>query len=193
MACTWGELSNKSRWKPGQGVSVETGKNLSDHFISVGIKDLAGFVNHVEEVEEEFWGKRFKVYARWKERWWHQYQKIGYVDLLTGFRCSGIMGKNDAINYPIQGAAFHCLLWSFIELDKLLYQTGWRSRIIGQIHDAVVFDVYPPELPMLVNHIKRITTHDLPKAWDWINVPLAVDFEICDVDASWAEKKELKL
>ena len=192
MACTWGELPTTGKWRSGQGVSVAAGTSLADHFLSVGIRDLAAFTNHVEEIEKDFWGNRFSVYAKWKERHWHQYQKTGYVDLLTGFRCQGIMGKNDAINYPIQGAAFHCLLWSFIELDKMLYKTKWRTRIIGQIHDAVVFDVYPPELPMLVQHIKRITTVDLPKAWTWINVPLTVDFEICDVDVSWAEKRELE-
>ena len=192
MACHWGELSKTGKWKPGQGVQVEAGKSLSDHFLSVGIKDLAAFTNHVEEVEKEFWGKRFKVYARWKEQHWHQYQKDGYVDLLTGFRCSGIMGKNDAINYPIQGAAFHCLLWSLIELDQFLHYHQWDSRIIGQIHDAIVLDVHPDELEQLVQHIKTITTVKLPEAWDWITVPLEVDFDICDVDASWAEKRELE-
>jgi len=192
MACTWGELPSTGKWRSGQGVQVEDGKSLSDHFLSVGIKDLVEFTNHVEEVEKDFWGNRFKVYARWKEKWWHQYQKTGHIDLLTGFRCQGIMGKNDAINYPVQGAAFHCLLWSFIEVDKMLQLPGWRSRIIGQIHDAIVLDVHPVELPMLVKHIKRITTEDLPRAWDWINVPLDVDFEVCPVDASWAEKEKLK-
>ena len=189
MACQWGELSKNKRWKSGQGVPVNEGK-LSDHLLSRGIKNLGNFVDHVQAIEEDFWGKRFRVYARWKEKWWTQYQKTGYVDLLTGFRCKGLMGKNDAINYPIQGAAFHCLLWSFIQLDREL-QNHWESRIIGQIHDAIVLDVFPPELPALVEKIKRITTKDLPEAWDWIIVPLDVDFEVCEVDAPWSEKKEL--
>ena len=75
----------------------------------------------------------------------------------------------------------------------MLVQNKWRSRIIGQIHDAIVLDVYPPELPMLVEHIVDITTKKLPEAWDWISVPLTVEFEVCDVDASWADKKELKI
>jgi DNA polymerase-1 len=190
MACNWGGLS-KGRWKPGQGAPLDSG-TLSDHLISKGIKSLGDFVDHIQSIEDDFWGKRFRQYARWKEKWWKQYQKDGYVDLLTGFRCRGLMGKNDAINYPIQGAAFHCLLWSFIELDDMLYRNKWRSRIIGQIHDAIVLDVYPPELPMLVKHIREITTVKLPQAWDWITVPLDVDFEVCAVDASWADKKDLK-
>ena len=192
MACDWGGLPKKGGWRPGQGVALDGG-TLGGHLRSKGIKNLEDFIQHVKEIEQDFWGKRFRQYARWKERWWHEYQKTGYIDMLTGFRCKGLMGKNDAINYPIQGSAFHCLLWSFIELDKMLVQNKWRSRIIGQIHDAIVLDVYPPELPMLVKHIVDITTKKLPEAWNWISVPLTVEFEICDVDTSWADKKELEI
>jgi DNA polymerase I-like protein with 3'-5' exonuclease and polymerase domains len=188
LACEWGELG-KGKWKANQGINLAD-KRLSDHLIDRGIKSLTDFTDHIRGIEDVFWGKRFRVYAKWKERWWHEYQRTGYVDLLTGFRCKGIMRKNDAINYPIQGAAFHCLLWSLIKLDQEL-SNNWESRIIGQIHDAIVLDVFPPELPALVEKIKRITTEDLPKAWDWINVPLEVDFEICDIDGPWSEKKEL--
>ena len=112
---------------------------------------------------------------------------------MTSFIAGQMMGRNDAINYPIQGAAFHCLLWSLIQLDRDLRENGWKSRIIGQIHDAIVMDVYPPELDALIQKIKKITTVDLPKAWNWIIVPLEIDFEICNVDSPWSEKKELEI
>lgn len=191
MACQWGELP-KGRWKEGQGVAFEGG-HLSDHMIASGFKSLDSFTKHLKIIEDDFWGKRFKVYARWKEQHWRQYQKTGYVDLLTGFRCKGVMGKNDAINYPIQGSAFHCLLWSFIQADDFLLREGWDSRIIGQVHDSIVLDIHPDEREKLVQRIIQITTVDLPAAWKWINVPLDVDFEICPVDASWASKEEMVL
>ncbi len=188
LACDWGHLP-KGRWKDDHGVPFGEGR-LGEHMLRNNFRNLSDFVDHIEQIEEDFWGKRFKVYARWKERWWHQYQKTGYVDLLTGFRCQGLMSKNDAINYPVQGAAFHCLLWSFIQLDAELNEK-WESRIIGQIHDAIVLDVYPAELPALVQKIRDITTLKLPEAWPWIIVPLDVEFEYCDIDAPWSEKKEL--
>jgi hypothetical protein len=191
MACNWGKLP-KGRWKPGLGVQVSDGVFLSDHLIHNGIKSLDSFGSHIEIIEKDFWGRRFRVYARWKEKWWHDYQKTGYVDLLTGFSCKGVMGKNDAINYPVQGSAFHCLLWSLIQLDKALYPE-WESRIIGQVHDSIVLDVFPPERLALIQMIRQITTRDLPKEWPWIIVPLEVDFEICEVDEPWSEKKELKI
>jgi DNA polymerase I-like protein with 3'-5' exonuclease and polymerase domains len=193
MACDWGELPSGRRWKAGDGVQVQDNTTLASHLGQRGIASLTAFEEHVKEIEEDFWGRRFRHYAQWKERWWREYQKTGHIDMLTGFRCKGVMGRNDAINYPIQGSAFHCLLWSFIKVHEFLQRYQWRTRIIGQIHDAIVLDVYPPELPQLVKHIVTITTIDLPKAWDWIIVPLEVDFEVCDVDASWADKKKLVL
>lgn len=192
LAVRWGELPKRG-WTYDKGVLVEEGRTLAKHLIGKGIHNYKAFENHLKKIEEDFWGKRFKQYARWKERHWHQYQKVGYVDLLTGFRCTGVMTRNDAINYPVQGAAFHCLMWAFIELDRYLPTHNFDSRIIGQIHDAIVLDVNPKELEKLTTIIKKITTQDLPKAWDWINVPLDVDFEICGVDKSWADKKELEL
>jgi len=192
LAVEWGKLP-AGKWTYDQGVMVEEERTLAKHLIGKGIHTYQMFVDHLKAIEEDFWGKRFKHYARWKERHWHQYQKTGYVDLHTGFRCRGFMTKNDAINYPVQGAAFHCLLWAFIQLNKFLTTYKWKSRVIGQIHDAIVLDVDPKELNSVIGHIKKITTEDLPKAWDWINVPLDVDFEVCPVDGSWAEKKELSL
>ncbi|MBN2570507.1 MAG: hypothetical protein JXA68_00145, partial [Ignavibacteriales bacterium] len=142
-------------------------------------------------IEKDMWGKRFPVYFRWKEQWYHRYQKTGYIDSLTGFRYSGVMSKNDCINYPIQGSAFHCLLWSLVHLDQYLYNHGYDSRIVGQIHDSIVLDIHPDELEDVVRLIRKITTDELLSNWKWIIVPLEVEFEICDVDASWADKKEL--
>lgn len=189
LACRWGELPN-DKWKQGQGVRIPGGY-LSDHLIENGISSLGGFSNHIQEIEKDFWNNRFPDYAKWKERWWADYQRTGFIKMKTGFTCSGVMGRNDCINYPVQGAAFHCLLWSFIQLNKIIHKYGFRSRLIGQIHDAIDFDIYPPELQDILEIAQRVTCEDLPKQWHWINVPLKVDAEICDVDESWADKKKL--
>ena len=184
----WGGLSQK-RWRAGQGMKMPEG-TLSDHLISKGIKSFDTFTNHIKQIEHDFWSNRFPEYAKWKDMWWKLYQKYGYVDMHTGFRCSGVMRMNDVINYPVQGAAFHCLLWAFVELDRIMQAEGWKSKLIGQIHDAIIFDIYPPELEKIARIIRRVTCEDLPKAWDWIIVPLSVDMELCPVDGSWADKKD---
>ena len=188
IACKWCGLS-KGRWKEGKGIEHE-GKHISDHLIAHGINSFDRFTEHIKKIEDDFWNRRFKVYNRWKDKWWKEYQKNGFVSMYTGFRCSGIMRKNECINIPIQGSAFHCLLWSFIQVDKISREQNWKSRLIGQIHDAMVLDVHPDELDMVASTVHKVTCEDLSKHWSWINVPLEVEAEVCPVDGSWNEKSD---
>jgi len=189
LACDWGKLPN-GRWKGGQGIELEN-NHLSDHLIKHGIKSIKSFIEFMKEVEKDFWYNRFPTYQEWKEKWWKYYQKNGYIDMLTGFRCKGVMSRNDCINYPVQGAAFHCLLWSFIKLTEIMVEEKWETKLIGQIHDAIVFDAHPDELDYILKVVKKVTTQELPEQWKWIIVPLSVDADIGEIDGSWAEMKNL--
>lgn len=193
LACNWGELPH-GKFIYGAGVLVgDEDRTLGKHLIGKGIHDYDMFEEHIRKIEDDFWGNRFKVYAKWKDEWWAAYQEKGYIEMKTGFQCSSIMSRNDCINYPVQGAAFHCLLWSFIELDRIMRRDNWDTRLIGQIHDAIILDVNPKELEKVIKAIKNVTTIALPKAWDWITVPLSIDGELCGVDRPWSEKKEIKI
>lgn len=189
MACNWGKLP-QGAWKAGQGIPLN-GRTLSDHLIEKGIKSLSSFTTHISKIEADFWGNRFPDYAAWKDRWYNTYKKYGYISMYTGFTCGGIMGRNDCINYPVQGAAFHCLLWSFIELDRIIQEEQLETRLVGQIHDAILLDVPPNELEYIKKLVRRVTCEDLPKAWTWIIVPLEIEIELCPVDGSWAEKEKV--
>lgn len=183
MACDWGQLP-KGKWKNGQGIQIGD-QSLSDHLIKNNIKSIDSFTEHIKHIEKDFWERRFPDYAQWKDKTWAEYQKRGYVDMLTGFRCKGLMSYNDVTNYPIQGTAFHCLLWSFVELDRILRKKKMKTRIIGQIHDEMVIDVYPPELHDLIDLLYKIMTKRIRKHWKWIIVPLAIEVDLGDIDASW--------
>ncbi len=185
MACNWGKLPD-GRWKPGQGIPLGDG-SLSDHLLGQGHKSLEQFADHVQRIEKDFWGRRFRVYARWKEKTWEQYQRTGYVELLTGFRCGGLMAYNDVTNYPIQGAAFHCLLKAFVLADRELRARKFKTRLIGQIHDEMILDVWPPELDEVGELLLDVMTQQVPEEWPWIVVPLTVDMEVSPVDGSWQE------
>lgn len=191
MACNWGKLP-QTKWTREQGIELEPTFFLSDQLISKGINSYTAFENHVKDIEKDFWENRFGEYAQWKDRWWNVYKKYGYIDTLTGFRCNGVMGKNDCINYPVQGSAFHCNLWTLTQLDKVSIEKKWDSRIIGQIHDSIIIDVNPDELDQVVDTAYEIATDLLPKQFKWIIVPLDVDIEICPIDCSWAEKAKIE-
>jgi DNA polymerase I-like protein with 3'-5' exonuclease and polymerase domains len=185
LACGWGNLP-EGKWKKGQGTEFEDGVMLSDHMISLGINSLEKFTEHIRKIEKHFWEKRFPIYQKWKEDMWKKYQVKGYVDLFTGFRCGGLMDKKNVGNYPIQGAASHCLLWSFIRVTQLLEEKNMQTKLICQIHDALILDIYPPELEEVQKMVNYVMCVEVKEVWDWIIVPLAVEFDVGEIDKSWA-------
>jgi len=190
-------------WDSCRNLETADGVRVEDHLADQGINGLGehssnyktgriastGFYEHVRNVENDFWGRRFKVYAEWKKRWFDKYQHTGWFPTKTGFRCSGLMKRNDVINYPVQGSAFHCLLWSLIRLVR--WTKGRRSKIVGQIHDSIIADVHQSELDEYIETARQVMTVDLRKAWPWIVTPL--DIEVEASDTNWWEKKEMKL
>lgn len=157
------------------------------HLKSNGIRNMKDFTKHIQEIENIFWGERFPVYAEWKKKYFKDYQKKGYVDLFTGFRCEGPMRKNQVVNYPIQGTAFHCLLYTLIHVMDEMERLGLQSRTIGQIHDADINSVHPDEEKIVDYLIWYWGTQKIREDWDWINVPLGIEKSYTAVDGTWAE------
>lgn len=174
-------------------VNEVTQESLKKHLKKKGILNYPAYERHVQRVEDNFWKKRFPVYTQWKDKQVDFYNEHGYVDLLTGFRCSGVMRKNQVINYPVQGIAFHCLLWSLIQVNDVLKREKWRTRIVGQIHDEMVADVYEPECSEFIDLVQRVMCYSIRRHWNWIITPLEVEIKSTEVDGTWDEKKELKL
>lgn len=194
--------SAKSIWDSADRdqLTLVNGKSLRSHLTSVGFTELGAcdpserpvqgtFEHFVKEVEEHFWNVRFPVYTAWKKKWFAEYQKEGGFNTLTGFKVEGELERNQVINYPVQGSAFHCLLWVLIRLQRWLTRKGMKSLIIGQVHDSIILDIWAPELPRIMRKVKMLVTEKLPQAWQWINVPMVVEAEIAPVGASWFEKK----
>lgn len=188
----WAKLPLTGKYRKDDGLMLPSDITVAQHLINNGIKSIGDFTEHLKKIEEDFWNRRFPVYNEWRKKWWKKYQQKGYFDMHTGFRCYGVMERNHVINYPVQGAAFHCLLWSFITIDKIIRKEKLQTRLIGQVHDSIVFDVYPPELEYILSTVRRVTEVDLLEHWDWIIVPLTTEVELCQVDESWYHKKELK-
>ena len=181
-----------------------TDLNLYSHLESMGIIKLGDcdpdeepeegtFEKHVQEVEYVFWNKKFKVYNQWKKDWYKAYLKKGYFKTLTGFIIEGMMERNKVINYPVQGSAFHWLLWSLIQIQKLMNKYKMKSLIVGQIHDSIVGDIHKRERKEYLKIVKQVIYEDIRKHWDWIIVPLLVEVEMCPINGNWFEKKEIQI
>lgn len=184
-----------------RGLAVEgSNQTVQEHLADRGIKKLGKcdpdkspkpgtFEYQVKQIEDWFWQQQFKVYTRWKKEWWREYLKRGYFSMYTGFVCQGVYRRNQVINYPVQGAAFHCLLWSLIKLQKWLTRHKMKSCVVGQIHDSLVLDLHPKEVQDVLTVAYRVMTKSLLKAWDWIIVPMDVEVEVSPEGGSWADKQ----
>jgi hypothetical protein len=146
---------------------------------------------HVKKGDDIFWNQRFKVYNAWRRTEWDRYQKMGYVQSYTGFRCWGPMGYTQATNCCIQGSAFHILLRALTYDLQDFKSQGLLSCIIGQIHDAIIALVKEGEEDKVAkivygNGVKRVS-----EEFPWICVPLVIEADASYVDGSWAKMTEV--
>ena len=184
--CASNLLSNVKSMK----LKTVDGISVKKHLKARGLGNTIKFGNHVRQVEKEFWGT-YHVHKDWQEKWIGDYKKKGYIELLTGFKCGGIISKNQLLNYSNQGTAFHCLLWSIIQMNKWLKKHKMKSKIIGQIHDDMVMDIDKKEQEDVLSKAKEIMCIDIKKEWKWIITPLEVEGEFSD--KNWFEKKGVKI
>lgn len=155
------------------------------HLHNQGIKKYKDFYGHMETVHKIFWNERFPVYRDWKRKIYKDYLKKGYVDLLTGFRYYGPAAFTQITNAPIQGAAFHILLWSLINIYPIIKKNFEQSIIIGQIHDAIVGDIYSNDEAEIDNIIKLYGTEKVREHWNWIILPLRLEKESTEINGTW--------
>ena len=105
----------------------------------------------------------------------------GYVETVLGRRryLKDINSQNsvvrgaaerNAINAPVQGSAADIIKIAMINIQRKLSKGNYKSKMLLQIHDELVFDVFKPEL----NEMIELTKNEMEKAFE-INVPLTVD------------------
>lgn len=192
----------KGLWKAIDRLNLKVGDTpMKEHLKKKGIKVLGTcspdvearpgtFEYHIKKVEEDFWGKRFAVYSEWKKSWVERYRRRGHFDTFTGFRISGYHKRNDIINYGTQCDASQCTLWATVELNRWLRKNKMRTKIIAIIHDSIVADIHKDEAQDYLNEARKVMTVNLPRQWDWINVPLEIEAELSPVNRSWFDKEE---
>lgn len=187
------EETAKALWEAISQMSLATvdGTPMKQHLRAHGIKNYDDFKQHVKRVEDKFWGERFPEYHQWRVDWYANYLKKGFFCSLTGFTYQGAMARNDVINYPVQGSAFHCLLWSLIQMVRWLRKNKMKTRVVGQIHDSMLLDIYPPEKDIVLAQARHIMTQQIMSAWSWICVPLDIGIDLAPQDKSWYHKQEI--
>jgi DNA polymerase-1 len=105
----------------------------------------------------------------------------GYVQTVLGRRryLNDINSRNqvvrgaaerNAVNAPIQGSAADIIKIAMINIFKKLNEGNFKSKMLLQVHDELVFDAHKPELDQLKVMVKT----EMEQAFK-LNVPLLVD------------------
>lgn len=105
----------------------------------------------------------------------------GYVQTILGRRryLRNINGSNaivrgaaerNAVNAPIQGSAADIIKIAMINIHKKLDEGNYKTKMLLQVHDELVFDVYKPEL----EEIKKLIKSEMENAHT-LAVPLDVE------------------
>ncbi|MCY4378857.1 MAG: DNA polymerase I [Candidatus Dadabacteria bacterium] len=100
-------------------------------------------------------------------------------ELVSGNRVERSRGEREAINTPIQGSAADIINLAMIRIFRRFEEGGFRSKMILQVHDELLFEVHETELEELRIHIKN----DMENAWE-LKVPLRVEMRAAE---NWAE------
>ena len=144
---------------------------------------------------EDFIEKYFATYPRvraYMEGTIAEVQKTGYVETIFGRRrylenelsSSNAMirefAKRAAINQPMQGTAADLIKIAMIDFSKKLKENNLKSKMIIQVHDEIVVEVYKPELETVKMLIKESMELGQP-----LSVPLLIDI---NVGESWKEQ-----
>lgn len=131
----------------------------------------------------------YKTYPRLKEYIAEQIEKareLGYVQTISGRRryLRDINSQNavvrgaaerNAVNAPIQGSAADIIKIAMINIHNRLKEENFKSKMLLQVHDELVFDAHKSELERLKEMIK----HEMENAFR-LDVPLVVDMGVGD-------------
>ena len=88
-------------------------------------------------------------------------------------------GKRAAMNATIQGSAADIIKLAMVAIDRRMQAEGFRSSLVLQIHDELLFEALPDELESLTALVVKEMENVIE-----LSVPLTVE---CNHGINWLE------
>ena len=144
---------------------------------------------------KEFINKYFETYPGVKDYMNREIEtaiKNGYVktimnrkriisELTSSNHMVRSMGERMALNTPVQGSAADILKKAMVEIYSIFNEKKLKSKMLLQVHDELIFNVYNDELDI----VKDIVYNTMTTVYS-LSVPLDVDIEVGN---NWYEAK----
>ena len=151
------------------GISVKEAKDFINKYFETypGVKDYMN--SEIEEAKKNGYVKTIMNRKRVIE------------ELKSSNYMVRSMGERMALNTPIQGSASDILKKAMVEIDNIFEKENIKSKMLLQVHDELIFNVYKDEL----DKVKDIVYNTMTKVFN-LKVPLDVDIEVGN---NWYEAK----
>ncbi len=115
----------------------------------------------------------------------------GYVETITGRRrylpdvrsanaTVRAAAERNAVNMPIQGSSADLIKVAMVQIARVAWEENWTTRLLLQVHDELVFDLYLPEKERVLAVVQDRMKNALPE----LKVPIVVD---TGIGANWLE------
>jgi DNA polymerase I len=109
-------------------------------------------------------------------------RRRGYVETITGRRrylpdlrsanaTVRASAERNAINMPIQGSSADLIKIAMVQIARVARDEKWRTKLLLQVHDELVFDLYLPEKDRVVEVVQDCMKNALPE----LRVPIVVE------------------
>lgn len=150
--------------------------------IEASVEEASRFMNRYHEVFPKIKGYMQGLIAMCEAKGYVEtyYGRRRYIpEINNKNRAVKEFGKRAAMNAPIQGTAADIIKLAMIHADRLIRERQLKSRMILQVHDELIFDVYEDELDVM----QSLMVETMQSVVDW-PIPLEVS---ADVGKTWAD------
>jgi len=146
-----------------------------------GLAQNLGISNSEAKQMIEAYFERFPMILNYIEDSKNFVKDHGYVSTLLGRRryLPDIESPNwnlrafaerAAINMPIQGTAADIIKSAMISIDQWLIHEGFKSRMLLQVHDELIFEIHDDEqrlCPIIIEKMESATELKVPLKVEW--------------------------
>lgn len=117
--------------------------------LDIPMKDASEFIKRYNAVYPGITEYMNTVVEECKEKGYVEtyYGRRRYIpEIYSSNRGTAQFGKRAAMNAPIQGTAADIIKIAMIHADKLIKEHGFKSKMLLQVHDELIFDVLESEI-----------------------------------------------
>jgi len=150
-------------------IDVASAKEFLNNYLNT----YQGIKEYMEKEKEEAYQKGYVTTIMNRRRKIDELKSSNYMVRSSGERM--------ALNTPIQGSAADILKKAMVELYRAMQEKKLKSKILIQVHDELVFNIYNDELEIM----KELVKEKMEKVVK-LSVPLKVDIETGN---DWYEAK----